>query len=181
MDSKKLLVFSDTHGKTADLKKVMEWAKGQLPPQGNICAAAFLGDGISDLRRAADATGFYCDWKVISGNNDYDYYTTPEAAAFDFGDYRFYMSHGHLHSLYGGYNSLISAARSNNAQVVLFGHTHVPFCKVIDGITLINPGSVGRPRSRIGASFALVECTPGEQLTVEFMGIGDKNISKLKI
>jgi putative phosphoesterase len=181
LDGRKLLVFSDTHGSSAALIKVMEWAKDQLPPEGAICAAAFLGDGISDLRKAADAAGFYCDWKLINGNNDYNY-SYPEAATFDFGDYRFFMSHGHRHGLYGGYQSLIAAARNTDSQVALFGHTHVPFYKVIDGIILINPGSVGRPRSRTGATFAVVECVPGEQLKVEFMGIGERSgIRKLTI
>jgi putative phosphoesterase len=181
MDGKKLLVFSDTHGSIAALKNVFEWAKTQLPPEGNLCSAVFLGDGISDLRRAADATGFYCDWKLINGNNDYEH-SMPESAVFDFGDYCFFMSHGHRHGLYGGYHSLIAAGRNNNAQVVLFGHTHVPFYKVVDGIILLNPGSVGRPRSRTGASFAVVECVPGEQLKVEFMGIGNNGkIRKLPI
>jgi len=37
---------------------------------------------------------------------------------------------------------------------------------------LINPGSVGRPRSRIGATFAVINCAEGEQFKTEFWGIG---------
>jgi len=181
MDGKKLLVFSDTHGSISALKTVMNWAKDRLPPKDTICCAAFLGDGIADLSRAADETGFYCDWNVVSGNNDYRT-SVPEAAVFDFCDYRFYMCHGHRHSLYGGYHSLVTAAKNSQANVVLYGHTHVPSRATIDSILLINPGSVGRPRSRVGASFAVIECTPNEQLTVDFWGIGDRGqIKKLKI
>ncbi|MDR2942994.1 MAG: YfcE family phosphodiesterase [Treponema sp.] len=181
MDGKKLLVFSDTHGSITSLTAVMNWAKGRLPPNGTICCAAFLGDGIADLGRAAEASGFYCDWKVVCGNNDYKA-SMPEAAVFDFCDYRFFICHGHRHSLYGGYNSLISAARVSQANVVLYGHTHIPSCKNIDGILLVNPGSVGRPRSRIGASFAVIECTDNGALTADFFGIGDRGIiKKLKI
>jgi len=64
MDGKKLLVFSDTHGGFTPLKAVFSWAKDRLPPNDTISCAAFLGDGISDLKRAADETGFYCDWKL---------------------------------------------------------------------------------------------------------------------
>jgi uncharacterized protein len=181
MDGKKLLVFSDTHGSISPLNTVMNWAKERLPPNDTISCAVFLGDGVSDLSRSAEATGFYSDWYVVSGNNDYRT-TAPEAGVFDFCDYRFFMCHGHRHSLYGGFHSLIAAARNNQANVVLYGHTHVPSYKNIDGLLFINPGSVGRPRSRVGASFAVIECAPNGQLTVEFWGIGDKGkVKMLKI
>jgi putative phosphoesterase len=32
-----------------------------------------------------------------------------------------------------------------NAEFILCGHTHVPFVREVDGITFINPGSVGKP------------------------------------
>jgi len=171
MDSKKLLVLSDTHGGVTALKAVLDWAKDRTPPNDAICAAAFLGDGISDLRPAADAAGFFCEWKLVGGNNDYGY-SIPSTAALDFGDHRFFLCHGHRHSLYSGYHALIAAARSAGANAALFGHTHVPFLKNADGITLINPGSIGRPRSRAGATFAVIECTEGEPLKTEFWGIG---------
>jgi putative phosphoesterase len=181
MDTKKLLVLSDTHGSSQSLKTVLNWAKDHSPPADSIIAAAFLGDGISDLQRAADATGFYCEWKLVSGNNDYDY-SIPETSVFNFGDYRFLICHGHRHSMYGGYHSLLAAARNNQANAVLFGHTHVPFQKVVEGIHLVNPGSVGRPRSKAGASFAVIECTTGEQLKVEFFGFNAKGeIKKIKV
>lgn len=33
-----------------------------------------------------------------------------------------------------------------HADVILFGHTHVPFHRVIDGVHFVNTGSVGRPK-----------------------------------
>ncbi|MDR1868455.1 MAG: metallophosphatase family protein [Treponema sp.] len=181
MDNKKLLVLSDTHGNITALKAVLNWAKDRSPPNDTICCAAFLGDGISDLYTAANATGFSCDWKVVGGNNDYGH-QVPETAAFDFTGNRFFMCHGHRHSLYGGYHSLVSAAHSIRSNSALFGHSHVPFQKNIDGILLINPGSVGRPRSRIGATFAVVECAEGEQPKPEFWGIDPRGeIRKVKV
>ena len=173
MSGKKLLVFSDTHGSVNALKAVFDWAKNHLPPNDTICAAAFLGDGVSDLRPAADASGFFCDWKVISGNNDYSV-SIPGTAVFDFCDHRFFMCHGHRHSLYGDYHTLVTAARNAEADAALFGHSHVPFEKTVNGVLLVNPGSAGRPRSKIGATFAVIECIEGEPLKVEFWGIGAK-------
>ena len=167
------MVLSDTHGNVAPLIKVMNWARDRLPPNDSICAATFLGDGISDLHKAVDATGFFCDWKLVCGNNDYGH-LTPESVVFDFCGYRFFMCHGHRHGVYVSYHSLVTAAQSNEANVVLFGHAHVPFYKTVEGILLLNPGSVGRPRSRIGATFAVIECIEGEPLKTEFFRIGEQ-------
>lgn len=173
MDSKKLLVLSDTHGCISALGAALNWAKNRMPPNDSICGAVFLGDGISDLRPAVDKTGFYSDWKYVCGNNDYEH-SIPSSMVFDFADHRFFICHGHRHSIYSGYYALINSARSNDANIVLFGHTHIPFNKTMNGVLLINPGSVGRPRSRIGATFAVIECISGEMPKVEFMGIGAK-------
>ena len=169
----KLLVFSDTHGHTGNLKEVFNWANERIPPNGSICAAAFLGDGLSDLQRAADAAGFYTDWKIIKGNNDYGH-QEPETAVFDFSGRRFFMCHGHRHIIYSGARTLLAAAKNSQADAVLFGHSHTPLLKIIDGVYLVNPGSVGRSRSRIGETFAVIECVEGEPLNVEFFGIDNK-------
>ncbi|MCL2266541.1 MAG: YfcE family phosphodiesterase [Treponema sp.] len=179
--SKKILVFSDSHGSVSALKNVFAWAKDHLPPDDSICAAACLGDGLSDISKAADETGFYSDWKIVRGNNDFNIHE-PEAAVFDFAGNCFFMCHGHRHGLYGGIFSLLSAAKNNKANTALFGHTHVPFKKNVDGVLLVNPGSVSRPRSGMGSTFAVIECAEGSQPDVVFYGIGDRgSIYKVKV
>ncbi|MCL2277516.1 MAG: YfcE family phosphodiesterase [Treponema sp.] len=178
---KKLLVISDSHGHVSTLTIVFNWARELIPPKGTICACAYLGDGFPDLHKAAEAAGFYSDWKLVRGNNDYGI-QLPEAAIFNFVDHRFYMCHGHKHSLYSGHHVLLAAVKSNNADAVLFGHSHVPVYKVIDGISFINPGSVGQPRSKIGSTFAVIECPEGEPLNVEFFSLGENGqVKKVKI
>jgi putative phosphoesterase len=181
MEGNKLLVLSDTHGSVAALKNVFNWAKDHTPPNDTICCAAFLGDGISDLQYAADAAGFFCEWKVVCGNNDYGY-LVPGTLVMDFCDHRFFMCHGHRHSLYGDYHTLLAAAHDAGADVAMFGHSHVPFIKNMNGILLVNPGSVGRPRTRAGATFAVIECTQDGLLETEFYGIGTYgSICKVKL
>jgi len=171
MESKKLLVVSDTHGSVSALKTVLTWAKDHMPPNDSIACAAFSGDGIHDLTQASNAVGFLCEWKSIRGNNDYDH-SLPDTAVFDFNTHIFYMCHGHRHSLYSGYHALVNSGKSNNADVVIFGHTHIPYLKRVGGILVINPGSVGRPRSKAGATFAVIECVSGEIPKAEFFQIG---------
>ena len=37
-------------------------------------------------------------------------------------------------------------AQSSNADVIVFGHTHVPYTKDVDGVLFVNVGSVGKPK-----------------------------------
>jgi putative phosphoesterase len=166
MGSQRLLVLSDTHGHNSFLEAVLRWAC-----QDTFDAAVFLGDGIEDLRRAAALTGFSCEWKVVRGNNDYAV-SVPEAAVVDFGGRRFFLCHGHRYTLYNGNDRLIAAARKMQADVALFGHTHVPSLENTPGLLLVNPGSIGRPRSDIGSTFAVISCPPGKPIDVRFWQIG---------
>ena len=37
-------------------------------------------------------------------------------------------------------------AASSNADVIVFGHTHKPYVKEVEGVTFVNAGSVGKPK-----------------------------------
>ena len=178
MGNSTLLVLSDSHGNVSALEAVFRWVK--LLPEGTIGAAVFLGDGCRDISRAAAATGFSREWKLIRGNND-DSFSAPESAVLDFCGHRFFLCHGHRLSLYGGSYRLTAAARNMEANTALFGHTHLPHCEYAEGILLVNPGSIGRPRSRAGSTFALVECAE-PSLEVQFWAVSpEKEIRNIRI
>jgi len=49
-------------------------------------------------------------------------------------------------------------AQSSNADVIVFGHTHVPYTKTVDGVLFVNAGSVGKPKDGDPrACYALVD------------------------
>jgi len=172
MDTKKLLVLSDIHGSIGKLKQVFTWAQDCNAHETPIRDVVFLGDGINELYRAAEETGFYCNLALVRGNNDYDY-ETQEADVFHFDEHSFFLCHGHRYALYNGYNALINAARLARAGTALFGHTHVPYKNTLNGITLINPGSIGNPRSRTGSTFAVIEFETGKPFNTRFYGVSE--------
>ena len=43
-------------------------------------------------------------------------------------------------------DSIVNMLKSDEIDVLLFGHTHIPFHRVIDGIHFVNVGSVGKPK-----------------------------------
>jgi uncharacterized protein len=43
-------------------------------------------------------------------------------------------------------------------EVVVFGHTHKPFCETIGGVLFFNPGYAGKPRFGLERSVAILHC-----------------------
>jgi putative phosphoesterase len=57
-------------------------------------------------------------------------------------------------------------AHSSNADVIVFGHTHVPYTKHVEGVLFVNVGSVGKPKDGDPrACYALVDLTAGAPVT----------------
>lgn len=50
-------------------------------------------------------------------------------------------------------------AEAHGAQLVVCGHSHVPFLGRDRGITLFNPGSIGPPRPPLPITFGVLEMT----------------------
>ena len=160
-NQQKLLVLSDTHGRIKILEAVLNWAEAQ-----EIRAAVFLGDGLDDFSCKA-ALNFNAGWKKVRGNGDF-FSTFPELDTLDFGEKRFFLCHGHRYSPYSNFKMLAEAARSVNADAALFGHLHVPVLQKEGNILLINPGSIGRPRSSAGSTFAVIDCVPDKPINTQF-------------
>ncbi len=63
-------------------------------------------------------------------------------------------------------NSLARIARSADCDVLLFGHTHIPWSRMIEGVRMINTGSAGKPKDGDPrAAWVLLEIGPEGQLT----------------
>ena len=55
---------------------------------------------------------------------------------------RILLSHGHLWNVKQSYAMAVSEAHKAGADILLFGHTHVPVCKQLeDGLWMMNPGT----------------------------------------
>lgn len=132
----KLIVASDSHGSAVTLQ-------GVLDKERDADALLFLGDGVRDLDTAC---GPFPGLRVyaVRGNCDLAALDPPEGVA-PFDGVNVLYTHGHLYGVKSGLERLWYAARERGAQLALFGHTHIPLCEESDGVTLFNPGSVGRP------------------------------------
>ena len=61
-------------------------------------------------------------------------------------------------------------AASSDADIIVFGHTHRPYVKVVDGVTFVNAGSVGKPKDGDWrACYAILDLTA--ETPVEFVRV----------
>ena len=70
----------------------------------------------------------------------------PREEEFDIGKYHVFITHGHYYYVSMDVDTIIEEARSRNADIVMFGHTHKPYFSQKDGLTVLNPGSLSYPR-----------------------------------
>jgi len=120
----------------------------------SIDAVVHLGDGwdeIHDIMRAYPNIPLY----AVTGNCDYG--SGPSSLTFHFAAKKFLITHGHKFNVKSGYLRLSLWAQENEADVCMFGHTHVPELFYSGRTLMLNPGSVGFPRGEYGSSYGIVD------------------------
>ena len=142
----KIVVASDSHGRTDYLKKVINKEQADY----------YLHCGDS------------CDvseeiYPFISVRGNCDFYIKERELLLKIGEYKIFMTHGHLY--YG--LSLLYKAKEIGADIVLTGHTHRRDIEIIDDILFINPGSIARPRDRFEKSYCVLNINEKEKIDKE--------------
>ena len=147
----RILVFSDTHGSTGRMRRIIENMK-------DVNGVIHLGDINRDIQLLEDT---FFDFPIygVQGNNDYTgLYPSEKLITVD--SKKIFITHGHY------YLSGYDPARMKNlpvteeADLLLYGHTHIADVEHFDGKILANPGSVSRPR-KAGASYGVIEIENG--------------------
>ena len=133
----KVLLVSDTHGMDGNLEYVLELEKPQF-----LCHMGDVEGSADYIREIAK-----CPVAMVSGNNDF-FTDLRQTVCFDLEGFRIFMTHGHYHSVYSGTQRLRYAGLEKQANIILFGHTHMPALEIEDGVIVANPGSLSLPRQR---------------------------------
>ena len=61
-------------------------------------------------------------------------------------------------------------AASSNADIIVYGHTHRPYTKLVDGVRFINAGSVGKPKDGDRrAGYVILNANRDDDGQVEFV------------
>lgn len=145
----RIVVISDTHGDFSNFELVMsEQPKADL--------FIHLGDCERDLD---DIRPLFPDRRFlgVSGNCDFGSATPAEGETVAAGKHIFY-THGHTYHVKYGPADVVDEARRRKADIVLFGHTHLPVATYEDGLYIMNPGSLGHPIAG-GPTYGVIDIT----------------------
>ncbi len=128
----RILVVSDTHG---DLSTLMNVVNSQ--PTAEVIV--HCGDGEEQYMFLKDN---YKDKMVVGVRGNCDWGSSlPGVEYIKVCGKKIMITHGHLYDVKSGYYRIISAAREEKVDILLFGHTHIPTTMYEDGLYIMNPGS----------------------------------------
>lgn len=156
---KRILVVSDTHGKTERLREL-------IAKNSPLSMLIFCGDGEGLEQSIRGMVGEDCELHMVRGNNDYAS-RLPLEEEFMLGPYRVMLAHGHRYGVGMSLTRLAEEAYARGCAYVFFGHTHIPCSCQCCGVTCLNPGSLSYPRQADRKpSFLLLEQEETGQLHI---------------
>lgn len=130
----RIVVTSDVHRRQKSLLDIIE------RHLENADLFINLGDSEEDVDAALL---LYPNLKIkrVAGNCDWSS-ALPICKTINAGGKKILFCHGHTVYVKHGYEMLEERAKSENVDICLFGHTHVPYLERKDGICYMNPGAV---------------------------------------
>lgn len=138
----KILLMSDSHGRNAMVDHLLEKHND---------ADLFIHCGDIECDEYV-----FPALETVAGNNDV-YYDYPSQRIFTVHGHRILVLHSHQCMFYYKRSQwLRDTAIENHCDIVFYGHTHVAKDETLDGIRLVNPGSLRYSRDGRSPSYAIV-------------------------
>ncbi len=161
----KILVVSDNHGDAHILTEVREQWSNQVD--------YMLHAGDSELPFESDEMKPFIK---VRGNCNFDS-SYPGDEVVECGDKRIFITHGHLYGIKSSLDRVHYKAEENNADIIIFGHSHQLGAEMIDRKLFLNPGSIRLPRDRNEPTYAIVEFENEKVEVVFYTNEHDKLLS----
>ena len=137
----KILVVSDTHSSLRNLLRAVDEEKpDKIFHLGDAQGKELEIEAITEVPVT-----------VVRGNCDMDI-SLPSEVLEEVGNHKAFLTHGHYYGVgmdLMDLDRIIEAAKNKGADMVFFGHTHVPMLELgYRGMTIMNPGSLTSPRQK---------------------------------
>jgi len=144
----KILVMSDSHGWNEAMINTVEYESPNM--------ILHLGDKCTDCE-CLEQMFPEIPLRSVKGNCDFG------TRGIDMDEFvvegkRFFMTHGHLFGVKLSKLRVIDAAAKREADILLFGHTHIQHYEDFEGMIVLNPGCIGLNIK----SYAVIELIDGE-------------------
>ena len=145
-----IIVFSDSHGHTRNMISTLQ-------KHPDIEYVLHLGDYGTDISEVQEFNPTLLT-DAVQGNNDKKKIYQLEKVIILAGK-KILITHGHNYNVRRNLTQLVNKGLQENFSAILFGHTHEPFIKTIEGILLVNPGSIFSQRDFLGSTYAILTVT----------------------
>lgn len=129
----KILIVTDSHQEFENLLKTYKREK----PDIVICAGDHSTD-VEELSFVHKEAKYY----IVRGNCDFYDMKHEDVLDFELNGIKIFLTHGHLYGVKSSYTLLKKEAKKREANLVIFGHTHIPHLEEDEKITLYNPGAM---------------------------------------
>ncbi len=150
----KILVISDTHGDINRAEEAIRINKG-------INLIIHLGDYFRDAQKLSSLFPAI-PIEYIYGNSDFMIEDVPAEKMLEVGGKRIFITHGHRYSVKWDYDKLYKRAEELHADLLLFGHTHIPDIIEKGKYCVLNPGSTSDPRDDCEETYAIIDIDDGK-------------------
>ena len=144
----KIFLTSDTHGSITKALKVLEHLS-------DIDLIIHCGDYASDGQWLSDITGI----PAVSVHGNSDQRDLSDFTTVDTPYGKILVIHGHMQLVEFRLDNPLYFAMEKDCVAACYGHTHIAAYEEIDGVHLINPGSLADPRDGTNGTFALITCS----------------------
>ena len=151
----KVVVFSDAHGNKQAIKRIIEF---------NPDADYVISLGDSECRHSFLLN---LDIIAIKGNYPRDGGVSYESIL-EIEGKRLFLTHGHKFGVVNDLEKLLAKGKRIGADVLLYGHTHIPRFDIFEEIILLNPGSISSPRSKNPPSYLILNIERDKEITYIF-------------
>lgn len=148
-----IAVVSDTHNNRSSIKIL----KNRISSADILL---FLGDGENDLKEITE--DFNGVVYAVSGNCDMSN-KNPEERLIEIEGKKILMCHGHRYNVKYNYNNIYYKGREVGADIVLFGHSHLPIIEELGDMILMNPGSASHGYGSVSKTLGYIELLDGKQ------------------
>ena len=178
----KILIVSDSHGMNGPLRAaIMKEAPDMLIHLGD---AEYSTD---EIAKWAGSPKTPCVF--VRGNCDASNYCSSDVrneAVFELKGHKIFCCHGHRQRVNYGLLSLSLTAQEQGCDIVMFGHTHVPYDSFGDALTdysrlyesrgdyptgprILNPGSISLPRGGSGRGYMIMDMEDDGRYDVRYV------------
>ncbi|TZE81713.1 metallophosphoesterase family protein [Calorimonas adulescens] len=140
-------IISDTHRLWGRIEEA-------LRTMGKVDMILHLGDNVSD---AEDIRNILRDIPVVAVKGNCDSTDNlPEERTLLLEGRKIFMTHGHRYNVKYDFSDIYKRAKEVEADIALFGHSHLPIILRKSDIIFINPGSTSMPKHGSSPSCAIL-------------------------